>query len=134
MNKEAAAKLADRSRRQIIMLAVIFLVGMAVNILGMPSETQGMIMTLSNILTGLHALIGIGLITGGILTLRIAYKSARKYVKLAWSGFVAVLAAFVAGIAMMATESDWWSFVMATAFLAAMLLYGAIVVKTQKEL
>lgn len=114
------------------MLAAIFLAGMAVNILGMPSETEGVATTVSAVLTGLHIFIGIGLVTGGIITLRTAFKNAHELVSLAWVGMVSVLAAFISGAIMMVTDNDWWSFAMAASFLAAILAYGAIMVRAQK--
>lgn len=132
MSKENGMRIAERAKRQIAMLVVIFLAGMAVNVIGMPSEVKGTEMAISAVLTGLHILIGIGLITGGIITLRVAYKEAISFVKLAWIGFASVLAAFASGMVMMATENNWWSFVMATGFLAAFLVYGAVMVRAQK--
>lgn len=132
MSKENGMKIAERAKRQISMLVVIFLAGMAVNVIGMPSEVKGTEMAISSVLTGLHVLVGIGLITGGIMVLRVAYKEAMSFVKLAWMGFASVLAAFVSGMIMMATENDWWSFIMATCFLAAFLAYGAVMVRAQK--
>lgn len=129
MNKEISEKLKERSKSQIYMLTVIFLAGMAVNILGMPSETTGAAMVVSGALTLLHVFIGIGLTVGGILSLRLAYKGAQKYIPLAWSGMAGVLLAFVSGVIMMATDNDWWSYSMSVGFIAALLVYGAIILK-----
>lgn len=132
MSKENGMKIADKAKRQIAMLVVIFLAGMAVNVIGMPSEVKDTEMTISAVLTGLHVLIGIGLITGGIITLRVAYKEAASFIRLAWIGFASVLVAFASGMIMMATENDWWSFIMAASFLAAFLAYGSVMVRAQK--
>lgn len=126
MNKDIDVKLKDRAKHQIYMLTVIFLAGMAVNVLGMPSENTGTAMVVSSALTLLHVLIGIGLIVEGGLLLRLAYKR-RMYVGLTWGGMASVLVAFVSGILMMALENDWLSYSMAVGFVAAFLAYGAIV-------
>lgn len=126
MNKDINAKLKDRAKHQIYMLTVIFLAGMAVNVLGMPSETTGTAMVISSALTILHVFIGVGLTIGGILSLRLAYKG-KMYVGLTWGGMVSVLVAFISGILMMALENDWLSYSMAVGFVAAFLAYGAVV-------
>lgn len=132
MKKENIAKMGERARRQIAMLTVIFLAGMAVNVIGMPDETTGTIMNISAVLTGLHALIGIGLIAGSVIALRIAYKEARSFTTLAWAACVSLVISFATGVMMMVAKSGWWSFIMAASFLAALLLYGAILVRAQK--
>ena len=132
MDKKSVAQLVDKSRRQIIMLTVIFVAGMLVNVLGMPPETEGTARVFSGIFTGLHVLVGIGLLVFGGVLVRVSYRGARRFVGATWSGLAAVLLAFASGMLMFVTDNDWWSFVMAVAFIAAFLIYGSVLLRAQK--
>ena len=125
------AKVRSRSLHQIYMLTAMFLLGMAVNLMGLPSELDGSEKTISSVFTALHGIIGIGLIIGSILSVVFATKIGKKISTLAWSGLIFVVLTFVAGILTIAIESDWWSYVMAVGFLATVLIYGAIIVRVK---
>jgi O-antigen/teichoic acid export membrane protein len=132
MGKDLDKKLQEHAKHQIYMLTVVFLAGMAVNVIGMPSDLTGTTAAISGVLTGLHIFIGIGLIIGGLLSLRLAYQGERKYRVLAWSGLASILIAFASGMIMMATSNDWWSFAMAVGFITAILAYGALMLRTRR--
>lgn len=114
-------------RGQLGGLSFMFLLGMLVNLIGLPSEATGSAKTATSISLGLHGLIGLGLIAGGIAVLLKARSSI--FVKHAWLGLLAVLFTFLAGLLTMATESNVWSYIMAAGFILSFWVYGALLVK-----
>jgi xanthine/uracil permease len=127
--------LRRRARNQLIMLSAQFLLGMAVNLLGMPGEVgSNPAKAASYALTALHVLIGIGLLVGAVLTIRRALGWGRPIVRLAVFGGVSVGVAFAAGILTMAPGGDWWSYLMAVGFMAALVLYGLLYLHTYTSL
>jgi hypothetical protein len=52
------------ARNQLVFLSAQFLLGMAVNLIGQPSETTGAAHAVSTVLLGLHAVVAIGLVAG----------------------------------------------------------------------
>lgn len=123
--------LRRRARNQLVMLSAQFLLGMAVNLLGMPGEVaDNPAKAVSYAFTGLHVLIGIGLIVGTVLTIRHALAWGGPVVRLAVFGGVSVVVAFAAGILTMSPGSDWWSYLMAVGFMVALALYGMLYLHT----
>lgn len=127
--------LRRRARNQLAMLSAQFLLGMAVNLLGTPGGvTANPAKAASYAFTALHVLIGIGLIVGTVLTIRRALGWGRPVVRLTVFGGVSVVVAFAAGILTMAPGGDWWSYLMAVGFMAALALYGMLYLRTHTSL
>ncbi len=131
VNQAAEGKLREQSLHQIYMLTAMFLLGMAVNLIGLPSETGGAAKTATTIFMGLHGLIGLGLVAGAVLAVRFAAKGRSSQYRLALVGLLDVLITFATGVLTMTAESSWWSYAMSAGFMAAVLAYGAIVVRTK---
>jgi len=118
-----------QARDQLGGLSVMFLLGMGVNLIGLPSETSGSTNTVTTILLGLHMLIGISLIAGGIITVFRARSST--FLKVTWTGLVAIVLTFFCGIMTLNTKNNWWSYAMSIGFIASFWIYGLLFVKTQ---
>jgi uncharacterized membrane protein len=114
------------ARHQVMGLAVQFLLGMAVNLLGQPSETRGGAHAASTVLLAAHVLITLGLIVGAALVVRATASVRGRQRQLAVWGAVAIAATTAAGILTMITSSDWWSYGMALGFIASLLCYGGL--------
>ena len=98
---------------------------MAVNLIGLPDETTCFAHTASIILLLLHVLVAIGLIIGAILIVRLTDTQPLR--QLARAGSAAVGVAVIAGLLTMgAPGANWWSFLMAVGFIAAVLIYGRL--------
>lgn len=123
--------LAARSAQQkhaahlVSMLAVQFLIGMAVNLIGMPSETHGLTRTLVSVLIGVHVLVAVGLGVGAVQVLLAAIRTAGDR-SLPVAGAAGVGLALGAGVVTMITNSSWASYLMAVGFLVALLSYGRL--------
>lgn len=124
------SRISKQARDQLGGLTAMFLLGMGVNLIGMPAETTGGAKTATSIILSLHALIGLSLIAGGIVTVVRAKSSA--FAKQSWIGLVAILLTFACGVMTIATESNWWSYAMSVGFIANFWIYGALFVKTRK--
>lgn len=133
-SKTQEQQVASRANAQIRMLSAQFVLGMGENLIGKPSEVHGFSKAVSAGALGLHVLIGIGLIVSGIITIRFAQHDVRSR-RLAWWGGLGVVVAFVAGMLNMANVAgqSWWSFIMALAFLEALLVYGMLYLRSQKS-
>ncbi len=119
-NASSAGPLIRRAQAQINMLTVMFLLGMAVNLIGLPSETSGVAKTATVIFLGLHVLIGLGLLVGSVLTIRLAGTNLRR---LAGIGALLIVITFIAGVLTLAFDNNWWSYLMAAGFIASYLVY-----------
>ena len=80
-------------------LTVQFLLGMAVTLNGQPSQTTGDARTARTVFLAAHMLVSAGMVIG---------------------------AAQAAGVLTMITKSNWWSYAMATGFIASLLIYGSL--------
>jgi heme A synthase len=122
---------------QLIGLAVQFLLGMAENLIGQPSETKGAAQVASNTFLGLHILLAIALLVNAAMILRAARNGSRQQRRLARWGGILITLTIAAGVITTITGSDWWSYAMATGFITSLGLYGALVVQstspTQEE-
>jgi hypothetical protein len=118
-----------QARHQIIGLSAQFLLGMAVSLIGMPSETTGAGHTASNLLLSLHLLIAAGLVANAIMMWRAASSGGSRRRRLARGGAVLIALTFVAGALTLITKSNWWSYAMATGFIASLGLYVALLVQ-----
>lgn len=73
--QDTAARLATvrhLARHQVMGLASVFLLGMAVNLIGLPGETSGAAHLASIAFLAAHGLIGLGLVIGAVMLLRAA--------------------------------------------------------------
>jgi heme A synthase len=118
----------QHARHQVIGLAAQFLLGMAVSLIGQPSETTGAAHTASNVLLGLHVLVAVVLIAGAAGVIR-ATRGRGQQRRLARWGAAAIVLTFGAGIATLITKSNWWSYAMAVGFLVALLVYVGLLVQ-----
>ena len=117
------------ARHQIIGLSAQFLLGMAVNLIGLPSETTGTAHTVSNILLGLHILLAAALVANAVMVVRAARNGSSRQNQLArWSAALITLT-FVTGLLTLITKSNWWSYAMATGFIASLGLYIALLIQ-----
>ena len=116
-----AETLRRRSREALAALAVQFLLGMAVNLIGIPSGVFAYVV--DGILLGLHILVGIGIIVVGIRLQIVAGRIGLGERQALW-GMISVSVAFLAGVATF-TGIEWFSYLMAVGFLAASGFYVA---------
>jgi hypothetical protein len=129
----APGQLNRRARGQLSMLVLMFLLGMGVNLIGLPSETSGGAKVATGILLGLHILLSLGLLVGAALCLWRSGPLDDAMRNQALIGAVLLVVSFVAGILNTALGSNWWSFLMAVGFIGAFVVYGRIYVKTARS-
>jgi heme A synthase len=117
-------RLRRRTRAQLIMLIAQFLLGMAVNLIGLPSETTGgaKAVTLASLVV--HIAIALGLLIGAILTLRRAAALGPRITSQSWIGLTLIAITTTAGILTMLLDNNWWSYLMAVGFIASVVVYG----------
>lgn len=127
------AALRRRARGQLSMLLVQLLLGIAVNLIGSPSQTSGAAKIATSVFLGLHVLVAIGLVVGGILTAVNAARAEPKRAGLGWTGFAVVIVTFAAGVITMTTNSGWWSFLMAAGATASLIIYGVLFMRPGQE-
>jgi len=129
------ASLTQRIRQQFATLIVQFLLGMSVNLIGLPDEVDSKTLKLiDQFAVGLHVLIAIGLIVTAIGINRVTSKQAPGLRKLAGGGGGGVGVAILGGIGTFALHGGWSnvaSFVMAVGFIGAILAYGQLYVRAQ---
>ena len=123
---QAKAQLQKAARGVVMMLAIEFLLGMAVNFIGLPDEATGNAKAVTGILLGLHVLVGIGLIVSAAMATRASRALDGDLRTLARFGGAGIGVTFVFGILTVATGSDWWSYLMGVGFIGSLLLYGKI--------
>jgi hypothetical protein len=86
---------------------------MAVNLIGLPSQTSGAAHLASIALLAAHALIAFGIAVGTVLLLRAAARLGGRWRRQATAGAAAIAVAVAAGILTLTTGSNWWSYAMA---------------------
>ena len=109
-------------RHLITGLAAQFLLGMAVNLLGLPSQAAGAARETSTVFLAVHALIALGLLIAAAVAIRTAKTNRDR--QLAIWGAAAIAATTTAGILTVATKSNWWSYGMAVGFITSLLIYA----------
>jgi hypothetical protein len=119
------------ARTQLLFLSAQFLLGMAVNLIGLPSETTGAAHAASIVLLALHVVVAIGLIGGAVMVIRAARGGGKRPRQLARSGAVLIGLTAIAGVMTAITNNNWCSYTMAVGFIASMLLYGGLLVRAQ---
>ncbi len=120
------ARVRHLARHQVMGLASVFLLGMAANLTGLPSQTSGMAHLASLAFLAAHVLIALGLVTGSVLLLRTAARLGGWWRRRAMAGTAAITVAVAAGILTLMTGSNWWSYAMAAGFIAALLAHGSL--------
>ena len=123
------ARVRHLARHQVMGLAAQFLLGMAVNLLGQPSEVTGGARIASTVFLAGHVLIVLGLVIGAILTVRATARIGGRGHRQAVWGAAALAAATTAGILTVITKGNWWSYAMALGFIASLLTYGGLLLK-----
>ena len=121
------------ARHQVMGLVSVFLLGMAVNLLGLPSETSGAAHVASIALLAAHVLIALGLLIGTVMLIRAAAGLGGLWRRQAVTGAIAIVAAFGAGALTLATKNNWWSYAMAVGFIAALLAYGSLLLPASAD-
>ncbi|MGE5135764.1 MAG: hypothetical protein ACM32E_22995 [Gemmatimonadota bacterium] len=111
-------------------LASVFLLGMVVNLTGLPSQTSGAAHLASLAFLAAHVLIALGLVAGTVMLLRAAARLGGRWRRQAVVGAAAITVAFAAGILTLMTGSNWWSYAMAAGFIAALLAHGSLLLST----
>ena len=119
------------ARNQLVFLSAQFLLGIAVNLIGQPSETTGAAHAVSTVLLGLHVVVAIGLLAGAVMVIRAARGGGKRPRQLARAGAVLIGLTVIAGVMTVITKNNWWSYTMAVGFIASMLLYGSLLVRAQ---
>jgi hypothetical protein len=114
--------------RQVIALSVQFLIGMALALIGQPSQTTGTAHTVSEVLLGLHILVAAGLIAGAARIIRLTRGSDRQR-RLAYGGAAAIALTVAAGVLTVITQNNWLSYAMAAGFITALLTYVNLLVQ-----
>ncbi|HSW75232.1 MAG TPA: hypothetical protein VLG16_05195 [Candidatus Saccharimonadales bacterium] len=133
MNINPAQKLAKRAMAQIGMLSAQLLLGMAVNLIGLPKEVNGSAKVATTSFLILHIGIGIGLLIGSLMAVKLARKVNSHFVRDAWIGVLLVVTTFVVGVLTMILGNNWLSYIMTVGFLASFLLYGAMFVYAGRQ-
>jgi len=116
------------ARHQVFGLSAQFLIGMAISLIGQPSETTGTAHTASNVLLALHVLVAVILIAGAAGVIRAARGSDRQRHLARW-GAAAIVLTFGAGITTLITKNNWWSYAMAVGFIVSLLVYVSLLVQ-----
>jgi hypothetical protein len=114
------------ARHQVMGLAAVFLLGMAVNLTGLPSETSKAAHLASIAFLAAHALIALGLVIGTVMLLRAAVRPGGRWRRQAIAGATAIAAAVAAGSLTLITKNNWWSYTMAVSLITALLAYGSL--------
>jgi hypothetical protein len=121
----------QHARHQVIGLSAQFLLGMALALIGPPSQTTGAAHTASTVLLGLHVLVAIVLIAGAAGVIRAARGSDRQKSLARW-GAAAIVLTFGVGVTTLITNSNWWSYAMAVGFIVALLVYVSLLVQATR--
>ena len=103
----AGGQLNRRARGQLSMLILQFLLGMGVNLIGLPSENTGGAKVFTWILLGLHILLSVGLLVGAALCLLRSGPLDDATRNLVLLGGVLVVVSLVAGILDTSLGSNW---------------------------
>ena len=127
---QGPASVRHLARHQVMGLASVFLLGMAVNLIGLPAETSGAAHLASIAFLAAHALIGLGLVIGTVPLLRAAARLGGLWRRRAITGAAAIAVGVAADILTLITKNNWWSYTTAVGFIAALLAYGGLLLPT----
>lgn len=120
------ARVRHLARHQVMGLASVFLLGMAVNLTGPPSQTSGAAHLASMAFLAGHVLIALGLVTGSVLLLRASARLGGRWHRQAIVGAAAIAVAVATGILTLMTGSNWSSYAMSAGFITALLAHGSL--------
>lgn len=118
-------KFRRRVFSQLWMLALQFILGMVLNLIG--NGTLGASHTVYNVALVVHILNAIGLVEGGI------YIALKEHSQLSWWAAIALSITFCGGVLTMRTGQDIWSFVMACGFLASSWLHVVLYMRADRS-
>lgn len=127
--QDTAARLAavrHLARHQVMGLTSVFLLGMAVNLIGLPAGATGAAHVASIAFLAAHALIALGLVAGTVMLLQAAARVGGRWRGQALAEATAIAVAVAAGILTLITKDNWWSYAMAVGFIAALLAGGSL--------
>jgi hypothetical protein len=113
--------------RQVMALSAQFLIGMALALIGQPSQTTGAAHTASDVLLGLHILVAAGLIAAAAQIIRFARGDRQR--QLAYGGAAAIVLTVGTGVLTVITKSNWLSYAMAVGFITSLLVYVSLQVQ-----
>lgn len=131
-NPSKITQINKQTRDQLIGLSLMFLLGMGVNLIGLPSEVSGGAKTTTSILLGIHILISLGLLSGSIFVVSKARSLA--FARQAWMGLAAIALTILCGVMTVVTKSNWWSYAMSIGFITNFWIYSGLFVKTRSEI
>jgi hypothetical protein len=114
--------------RQVMALSAQFLIGMALALIGPPSQTTGAAHTASEVLLGLHILVAAGLIAAAAQIIRVTRGSDRQR-QLAYGGAAAIVLTVGTGVLTVITNNNWLSYAMAAGFITSLLVYVGLLVQ-----
>jgi hypothetical protein len=120
------SKYRRRVFSQIWMLALQFVLGMVLNLLG--EDTKGFAHGVYETVLVVHILNALGLVEGAI------YIVLKRPSRLAWWTTFVLALTFMSGVLTVRTEQDSWSFVMAIGFVASAWLNGILYVRADRQL
>lgn len=126
-------KLQKNTKGIIMMLALQFLVGMAVNLIGMPEETSGNSKLATTAFLMLHVLIGIGLLISAAMAVKASHASDAATRHLVRYGAITIGVTFVFGGLTAMTGNNWWSYLMSAGFMGSLLLYGKVLFNSRQQ-
>lgn len=118
-------KFRSRVFSQLWMLALQFLLGMLLNLIG--SDATGTNHIIYIIVLILHILNAIGLVEGNI------YIALKEKSKLSWYAVGALSITSCAGVVIVWTKQDIWSFVMAVGFLVSCWINGILYIQADRR-
>lgn len=117
-------KFCRRVFGQLWMLALQFVLGMILNLIGW--QATGVEHVIYNSVLIVHVLNAIGLVEGGI------YIALKEQSKLSWWSAAAIAVTFSGGVLTVLTKQDIWSFVMACGFLTSSWLYVVLYIRADR--
>jgi hypothetical protein len=124
--------LARRIQAQLGLLVFQFLLGMAVNLLGNPKDLSSIGKFADATFLVLHVLTAIGLVVNASVIIHRTIAQGAKTAVLAKAAAASIGAAFICGLAtLFAPFGELWSYLMAVAFIAAVVLYGRLFARQQ---
>ena len=124
------ARARTQSRHQVIGLALQFLLGMAVNLLGLPSQTTGTAHAATTAFLVAHIAVAAGLLANAYIVVLFAARAGSRWRGSALWGAAAIVVTLAAGILTLSTKSNWWSYAMAAGFISSLLIYGGILIQS----
>lgn len=124
----AGTRVRGLARGQVTGLMVQFLLGMVIEVAGLPSRASGGAHLTSVGALVVHVLVAAGLAAGAAVIVRAAAQTPDWRQWLARAGAAAIGVSIASGILTLVTSSGWWSYAMAVGFTAALAAYGGLLI------